>query len=111
VVHSEIWPGTIGQLDTRDELSEWGWPRLMAPCDAIAEVALEAPEMARGLAVPVLDHFELVGLDPLYDKHVGEALAAMVAVAGCHRTHRRRSSLTSSSLSAVAAPSIYYSAL
>lgn len=58
---------------------EPGWPRLMALCDAIAEVTLEAPEMARGLAVPVLDHFELVGLNLLYDKHVCEALEAMVA--------------------------------
>ena len=59
--------------------AEPGWPRLMALCDAVAEVTLEAPEMARGLAVPVLDHFELVGLDLLYDQHVGEALEAMAA--------------------------------
>lgn len=58
---------------------EPGWPRLMALCDAVAEVTLEAPAMARGLAVPVLDHFELVGLSLLYDKHVGEALEAMIA--------------------------------
>lgn len=56
-----------------------GWPRLMMLCDVIAEATLEAPEMARGLAVPVLEHFALVGLDILYDQHVGEALAVMSA--------------------------------
>lgn len=70
---------SVGVFDHAGERSaEPGWPRLMALCDVVAEVTLEAPEMARGLAVPVLEHFELVGLDRLYDRYVGEALAAMV---------------------------------
>lgn len=57
---------------------EPGWYELTELCNAIAEVTLEAPEMARALAVPLLEHFELVGLDKLYNEHVGDALEVMV---------------------------------
>ncbi|NBC37792.1 TetR family transcriptional regulator [Novosphingobium sp. FSY-8] len=58
---------------------EPGWPRLIALCDSVASVTLEAPDTARALAVPVIDHLALTGLDRLYNRHVGDALRVMLA--------------------------------
>ncbi|RVU05701.1 TetR/AcrR family transcriptional regulator [Novosphingobium umbonatum] len=55
-----------------------GWEWLIALCDAVANVTLEAPEMARALAGAVIDHLEMTGLAQLYDRHVGQAMRAMV---------------------------------
>ena len=54
-----------------------GWPWLIALCNEIAELTLEYPQMTQALTVPLLDHFELVGLDSLYDLHVSAAMRVM----------------------------------
>lgn len=56
-----------------------GWARLVSYARAIAEKALEAPELSRALAVPLIDHAEAVGLDRIYARHITPELAVMLA--------------------------------
>ncbi|MCW1383548.1 TetR family transcriptional regulator [Novosphingobium sp. KCTC 2891] len=56
-----------------------GWERLRAFCREATTATLDEPLLSRAMALLLLDHAELVGLQQLYAERVGADVAAMIA--------------------------------
>lgn len=55
-----------------------GWARLHRFCVEAARATLAEPLLSRAMAVLLLDHADLVGLQALYDHHMGGCVVAMM---------------------------------